>query len=238
MNKFNPGARHFPYKHPLFGTKSNPKSGANSVYYYWWAFLRRNKDYLACCDAGGSGGLAALYADFGDVRGDDFKTWWTEGGRGVRLFAEPPSANVEVLQTGVPTPDVNEFLTLALPKNLPKRYLLRRVKDLLARRENHPGARGRRHARLSKARYQVKGQPNISALALTLRVYDFRVANPNLKLWEIGDQLPRFMVGQKMASSDTHAVEVDKRNVLAAAVSRYLKKAHQMIQATSRGDFF
>lgn len=237
MYKFNPGARHFPYKHPLFGTKSNPKSGNNSVYYYWWAFLKRNKEYLACCEAGGAGELAGLYADFGDVRGDDFKAWWTEGGRGVRLFAEPPSANVEVLESGAATPDAAEFLTLTLPKNLPKRYLLRRVRELLAKEENHPGARGKQHARMSKAKYQVKGQPNISALALTLRVYDFRVANPHLKLWEIGDQLPRFMIGMKIKPSDTHAEVVYKRNVLSAAVARYTKKAGVMIANSSIGYF-
>jgi hypothetical protein len=238
MNKFNPGARHFPYKHPLFGTKNNPKSGNNSVYYYWWAFLKRNKDYLACCEAGGQGELAGLYADFGDVRGDDFKSWWTESGRGVRLFAEPPTTNVEVLETGVATPDASEFLTLALPKNLPKRYLLRRVRELLAKEENHPGARGKQHARMSKARYQVKGQPNIAALALTLRVYDSRVANPHLKLWEIGDQLPRFMLGNKIAATDTHAEVVNKRNVLSASVARYIKKANEIINNTEIGMIF
>ena len=237
MNKFNPGARHFPYKHPLFGTKNNPKSGNNSVYYYWWAFLKRNKDYLACCEDGGIGELAGLYADFGDVRGDDFKAWWTEGGRGVRLFAEPPTANVEVLGSGVATPDATEFLTLALPKNLPKRYLLRRVRELLAKEENHPGARGKQHARMSKAKYQVKGQPNIAALALTLKVYDFRMANPHLKLWEIGDQLPRFMVSNKIAATDTHAEVVNKRNVLSASVARYVKKSDLLISGTAAGKF-
>lgn len=238
MNKFNPGARHFPYKHPLFGTKNNPKSGNNSVYYYWWAFLKRNKDYLACCEAGGTGPLADLYADFGDVRGDDFKAWWTEGGRGVRLFAEPPTANMEILESGAAAPDASDVLTLALPKNLPKRYLLRRVRELLGKEENHPGARGKQHARMSKAKYQVKGQPNLSGLALTLRVYEFRVANPHLKLWEIGDQLPRFMVGNKMSPSDTHAEVVNKRNVLSASVARYIKKAETMIANTVLGEFF
>jgi hypothetical protein len=235
MNKFNPGARHFPYKHPLFGTKNNPKSGNNSVYYYWWAFLKRNKDYLACCESGGTGPLADLYADFGDVRGEDFKAWWTDGGRGVRLFAEPPTANVEVLKTDAPTPDAAEYLTLALPKNLPKRYLLRRVSELLAKEENHPGLRGKQHARMSKAKYQIKGQPNLAGLALLLRVYDFRVANPHLKLWEIGDQLQRFMIGNKMAATDTHAEVVNKRNLLSASVARYIKKADVMIANSAAG---
>jgi hypothetical protein len=38
---------------------------------------KRNADYIACCDSGGKGKLASLYLDFGDVRGEDFKAWWT-----------------------------------------------------------------------------------------------------------------------------------------------------------------
>jgi len=121
------------------------------------------------------------------------------------LFAVPPYANVKVLQTDVTTPDAAEILKLALRKNLPKRYLLRRFSELLAKEENYPGARGKQHARMSKAKHQVKGQPNLAGLALLLRVYDFRVVNSHLKLWEVGDQLLGFMVGNKIAASGTHA---------------------------------
>lgn len=229
------GARHFPYKHPIFGAKSNPKEGSNSVYYYWWAFLRRSREYIDCCETGGEGKLATLYKDFGDVRGSSFKDWWTEGGRGVRLFAEPVSTSVEVLPSGSAAPDSSDFLTLVLPKNLPKRYLLKRIGELLVKPENHPGARGKLHARISKARYKVKGQPNLPGLGVTLKVYDFRISNPHLKLWEIGNQLPRFMSNQKISASDTHAEAVAKRNVLSAAVARYLKKAEVMINNTTNG---
>jgi hypothetical protein len=91
---------------------------------------------------------------------------------------------------------------------------------------------------MSKARYQVKGQPNLAGLALLLRVYDFRVANPHLKLWEIGDQLPRFMLDNKITSKDTPAEVVNKRNVLSASVARYVKKAGVMIATTGNGKYF
>jgi azurin len=84
----------------------------------------------------------------------------------------------------------------------------------------------------------VKGQPNLAGLALLLRVYDFRMANPHLKLWEIGDQLPRFMGVNKILSKDTHAEIVSKRNVLSASVARYVKKAEVMIDRTTKGSFF
>ena len=64
-----------------------------------------------------------------------------------------------------------------------------------------------------------------------------QLANPYLKLWEIGDQLPRFMVGNMILASDTHAEVVNKRNVLSASVARYVKKAEVMIGKTSAGKF-
>jgi hypothetical protein len=63
-----------------------------SPYYWWWQYLRRNADYIACCERGGKGRLSKLYKDFGDVREDNFHKWWTEGDRGVELFAEQPLA--------------------------------------------------------------------------------------------------------------------------------------------------
>ncbi len=231
----NKTPRHFAYKHPLFGTKSRPKDGSNSVYYYWWAFLKRNSQYIACCESDGKGKLSKLYADFGDVRGSDFKKWWTDNERGVRLFAEPSNDTVRVLRGGERVADSPGTLTLALPLNLPKKLLLQRCKSLIA--EVHPGKQGRLLARLSEARYKVKGQPNIEGLATTLKVYEFRKAHPELSLWEIGNQLPRFMLSQRISSSDTPAITKDKKNVLAAAVGRYLKKAELMIESTLNGEF-
>jgi hypothetical protein len=231
----NSTPRHFAYKHPLFGTKSRPKEGSNSVYYFWWAFLKRNSQYIACCESGGKGKLSKLYADFGDVRGNSFKKWWTDNERGVRLFAEPSNDTVRVLKGGERVAESLGTLTLALPLNLPKKLLLQRCKSLLA--EVHPGRQGRLLARLSEARYKVKGQPNIEGLATTLRVYEFRMAHPELALWEIGNQLPRFMLSQRVHSSDTPATVKDKKNALAAAVGRYLKKAELMIDSASKGVF-
>lgn len=231
----NSTPRHFAYKHPLFGTKSRPQDGSKSVYYYWWAFLKRSNEYIACCRSGGKGKLSKLYSDFGDVRGDDFKRWWGDDERGVYLFAEPKNDTVRVLKSGERVAESVGTLTLSLPLNLPKKLLLQRCKSLLS--EVHPGKQGRLLARLSEARYKVKGQPNIEGLRTTLKVYDFKLAHPELALWEIGNQLPRFMLSQRVLSSDTPATAKDKKNALAAAVGRYLKKAELMIDSASKGTF-
>jgi hypothetical protein len=87
------GAVNFRAVHPLFGRGNKelpPSYQQRSPYYWWWAFLRRNPEYLRTCANGGGGELAALYADFGDVREDDFKSWWTVNQRGATLFGEKP----------------------------------------------------------------------------------------------------------------------------------------------------
>lgn len=111
--------RHFPYQHPTFGTAKRPKPAfawEGSVYYWWWAYLKRNKEYLACCENGGSGRLSEHYKDFGDVRGDSFKAWWSEDDRGARLFAEPMAEDsVRVLEKGERAASRSKALTLSLP---------------------------------------------------------------------------------------------------------------------------
>ena len=56
--------------------------------------------------------------------------------------------------------------------------------------EHHTGEVGRQYAKKSQAKYQFKGQPNISALKTALLVYDTAKDNPKMKLWEIGKMLP------------------------------------------------
>lgn len=229
------GKRHFPYKHPTFGTKTRPKPRSawqQSVYYWWWAYLRRNESYLATCAAGGIGAMTELYADFGDVRDDDFKAWWSK--RGVHIFAEPAAEDSVRVITDPSALVLDEStLTISLPLGLPKRFLEKRIKDLLA--EHHKGRRGHQLAKKSRARYQVQGQPNIPALKQGLAVYDHWKANPGMPLWQVGNTLPKFQLEQRIAPGERKTA--DKRNVLAATVSRYLRRVKQSINNAGQGVF-
>ncbi len=237
--KKRPYQRHFQYKHPTFGTRALPKPRSGwegTVYYWWWQYLRRNEDYLKCCDEGGSGPLSKLYKDFGDVRGDDFKKWWIDGGRGAHLFAEPQAEDsIRVLETGQEALDPSEAFTVSIPLYLPKKTILRRFKELLD--ERHQGKRGHQLAKRSKARYQVKGQPNIPAIKQALEVYDFKKAHPKMKLWEIGNAIPKLQMGNKIKIGNTESEIADKKNVLSATVSRYLRRAERSINNTGIGTF-
>jgi len=68
----------------------------DTVHYWWWQFLRRNTEYVRCCENGGTGRLSKLFADFGDVRADDYQGWLkakmpTGETRKEYLFAEAVS---------------------------------------------------------------------------------------------------------------------------------------------------
>ena len=92
--------------------------------------------------------LAKLYADFGDVRGDDFKAWWTEDGRGAKLFSNPPAEEtVRLLTTDEQAPTDGDRLVVSVPLNLPKKFILQRFRSLLD--QNHKGKRGKRYAKTS-----------------------------------------------------------------------------------------
>ena len=239
--------RHFPYKSPRFGSKNKPapkSAWENTVYYWWWAYLKRNADYLSCCESGGAGKLASLYADFGDVRGDDFKAWWTfkvnGEDRGAYLFAEPSvESSVKVLKEGEKAASEAEVLTVSLPLSFPKRFLERRFKAILS--EAHKGKRGIQLARTSKATYRFKGQPNIPALKQGLMVYDALKAVEGLKpkkpQWEIAQELKLVEAKMRVRKTDTPAEAADKKNVLTAIVGRYKKRVAEVIQLTASGSF-
>ena len=231
-------SRHFPYQHPTFGTQANPKPQSfvlQSVYYWWFEYLRRNEAYKKTCHTKGKGKLANLYGDFGDVFKADFKTWWMTDERGAVLFSEPLVEDTfEVVNVSDISSVNKNILYVKIPLNLPKRFLKAKFHELL--KKLHEGKNGIRQARQSKAKYIVIGQPNIEALKKTLKVYDYHIENPHLKLWEIGKDL-RLSLADNPLKTDSSKIAYDKRNRLSASVSRYLRKAKRMIENTSKGRF-
>lgn len=235
--KKTPSQRHFAYRHPTFGTAKMPKSVGHwqgSVYYWWWAYLRKNDDYIACCERSGVGAMSGLYLDFGDVRGDDFKAWWSEGSRAISLFAEPTAEDVvrELAEDEV-APDQEDALTLVFPLDMPKRYLQKRFNELL--KKYHTGKRGFQNAKKSRALYRFEGQPNVPALKQAMLVYEHREANPSMKLWEIGNEMPGVIKSQKLKAGDAQYIKESKKKVLAATVSRYLRRAQESIARVGKG---
>jgi len=239
--------RRFLAQHPTFGTKNKPRSLSyqqQSPYYWWWAYLRRNEEYLKCCENEGKGKLSKLYKDFGDVREDNFKKWWTEGQRGANLFAEQTGLmtlmeleNKSQWEDGWTKENV---IVIAAPLSSSKRYLQSRFARLL--KERHMGKRGRTAKKLlmSNARYPLERNYTIENLRKTLQVYDeymrTRGEAKKVPLWKVGENLrlvPSAMTSSKLLPEENFL----RRNVMGATVKRYLKNAEKMIENAALGQF-
>jgi hypothetical protein len=235
--------------HPLIGTKHKPSAihlQQRSPYYWWWAFLRRSADYISCCERGGVGELAALYADFGDVRSDDFRSWWgAPNNKGEYLFAE------EALELSVQKIDTADDLSkrwgcnvlyVAVNMDLGRRHLQQKFADLL--QTEHKGKRGRKSLQTaaSTARYPLHRNFTQHSLKVMLDVYDAVLANDALPkeqrkpLWAIGESLK--LVPNAMPHKWDNLYDTRKKHAtMTMTVSRYVKQARAIIANTAKGQF-
>ncbi len=231
--------RHFPYQHPTFGTEKKPKPKRyweETIYFVWWSYLKRSQKYIQTCESGGKKGLVGLYQDFDDVRGDSFKEWWSKDSRGMRLFAEPQALSTLKVVTKDELDEIQgETLLMSVPLSLPKKFLLERFRKILA--EHHKGERGRQYAKRSESRYKFKGQPNIQGMKTALMVYDHLVANPKIRLWEVGRILPQFKMELEECEKKSIVPSYDLKRTIEATVSRYKRRATSSITNAELGLF-
>jgi len=239
--------RHFAFAHPLF-RREKTTSGIwweKSVYYYWWEFLRRHEGYKETCENGGKGKYEKLYADFGNVHDVSFKQWWTQGGRGARLFAEPPLPSSIMALTPkdleeLPKDwDQKSLLIVAIPLSLRKRFIQQKLTKLVAKYNKRK--RGQRTFKESRALYPIVTQFEWFSLKRMLEIYDLRKSQPNLALWKIGQH---FNLGKSLKQEELKAgrgradsTAVRKKNVSAVAASKKLASAKNIIDGVGRGKF-
>jgi hypothetical protein len=205
---------------------------------------------LDCCESGGKGNLAALYAEFGDVREDNFHKWWTMEERGAVLFGEQPLTvkfgELEQVAEWQPHWDSEAVMVVAVPLSMSKRALKGAFARLLDSR--HTGNKSGRPSmaklkEVSTARYKLEHNYTISGLMTALAVYDLWVENQTrpkaerLTLWEIGKSLNINKKAINRAESKLPYERLDGRNVLATTVSRYVKQTRAMIANTASGKF-
>ena len=234
--------RHFPYKHPTFGSTKASKSSSHlyvSVYYWWHQYLLRNSDYRKTCAQGGTGPCSDLYKHFGDITSSDFKQWWTEGDRGAKLFADPPKPSIRVVDSdrdggGSDSLPTRNTLILEVPLDLPINFLVKRFRAVL--RKHHDGKRGKQAAQISGALFQVTGKVDVQFLQIALMVWDERQGNPKKPFWQIAQTL-RIGGNSLLSDGDVPGEITDKKNVLTATTSRYYRKASEMIKLAGLGKF-
>lgn len=236
--------------YPTFGTAKNRKSEAfqkRSPYYWWWAYLKRNQDYLDCCANGGTGRLADLYKDFGDVRDKEFRVWWQEDRRGARLFGEQQlEVKFQELNSAAdwrPDWTKDKVMVVAFPLVVGKRRLMGDIRRLLDQR--HTGKQGRPALAKaeSTAKYKLSRNYTTANLETALDIYDLWFANAakpkaqQIKQWELGAQLKINKAAVRDAYSNLKQDRAVGRNVLGALVKRYLTQAQATIRSVERGEF-
>lgn len=201
---------------------------------------------MVCCECGGSGPLSSLYADFGDVRSDDFRKWWTTGDHGAELFGEQPR---EIRQRRLLSKDEwddswthDEAAVFVFPLGVGRR----KIQSLFAKQlaKIHSGKRGRVSMRsaASTARYPLNRNFNVNSLKTGLVVYDTWASNEKLpknerkSFWDMGQAI-KLSPSALPAQGDTKFELVNKKNVMTVAFSRHLKTTRQIIANTSFGRF-
>ena len=208
--------------------------------------MRRNEDYLACCANGGKGKLAKLYEDFGDIRSDDFRSWW--GGtqqKGSYLFGELPiDVRLQKLNSKDEWADEwgNEIMVVAVNMEIGRRKLQQYFANLL--QKEHKGKRGRKSlsAAKSTARYPLYRNFSQHNLRAMLEIYDEWRANELLPeeerkpQWALGEVV-RLVPTAMPQKGDTKYITTNKHNVMGVAVSRYLKSAKAIVANTAKGEF-
>lgn len=237
--------RHFTFKHPLFKSRRSAAGEwwENSVYYLWWEFLCRHEGYKETCENNGKGKYAKLYADFGNVHGVSFKDWWSKGDHGARLFAEPPLPNSVVALSPDQVAEMSEawragaLLVVAIPLTLRKRFISQRFNKLL--KTQHKRRRGERTFHESRALYPIAAQFNRYSLMKALHAHDLQRSKPELKLWQIAQEL---RLGDTLTKDELNAkvktgTIKDKKQVLSVAASKKLAMAEKIIDGVGHGVF-
>ena len=231
---------------PTFGTKHKrlaPSKQEESPYYWWWAYLKRNKDYLATCEKGGKGKYSKLYADFGDVRDDEFRLWWRA--KGVELFAEQMSVyKFKEIDGKDEVPNQwskDDFIFLQVPLTYDKKSLKKYFNQLLMDRHQRGRGRPTQKTRSTSAKYPLNGTYTIANLRLCLQVYEryleTRSGPSKLKLWELAVEMRLLPKDSMPDPKDDYADRLVKRNRLAATVGRYINQAKSRIEKVALGKF-
>lgn len=198
-----------------------------SVYFYWWSFLRENEDYVRCCKEGGAGPFGRLYQDFGDVRDDDFMSWWN---RTRLLFCQRLERSVRIH-----TPDASGIfalprgdgrIVLSLPVAADSKRVLKEIKQLIRREQDKLSDFPQEAQRdWTHARYEIATKPVLKALHIRLKLLRLRRADENVPLHKLGKDA---------------GLEFDKDTIpeeRASRVSRYIREARCLARYAAEGLF-
>lgn len=242
--ELNEGPSPYLFGYPdVYGKKANPKT---SPYYWWFMYLKRHAGYRICCENGGFGEYSALYADWGDVRVDDFEEWFFEYGDG--LFREPKiQDDLGEIKNASQLAAINleNTMVVAIPFRLGQRLLSKKEvvhQFSLLLDAKFPDSSAGRPTYKSDAKYRFAGYPQVEKLETRLRIYDAVTASPELPYWRIGEELALngyFEEGKEYITNSKEQGKFgeEKRNQMTALVGKRFRKAEKQVVSSVNNVF-
>ena len=193
-----------------------------SIYYFWWRFLRENQQFRNRLARAGSA-EERVQRDFDKAMAMNFPNWWIAQGR--FLFCEPQSEGINVLKEGDDIRFAPDQLLISLPVYGDIERSLSEIRAVLGPVLKELRQQGSR----SRARYPVAATMPLNALYKCYNVWRVRRDNPNMKLHEVA------LCGGLLPNGPLDMADV--KRTLAAAASRYIREADNIIENVGRGQF-
>jgi hypothetical protein len=224
---------------PVFGPDryddANPPASVTCSPYYWWfKFLQLNDEYAAA-GSKPSSKYADVFAELGDVRTTDFKSWWDEH---AFAFAEPISEYEMIVarrSRDLAPFDDPDAINLVVPMTWDRKTLLRRFKAIVL--SQIPEARPGVDVSGSKARFKLSGRWNVLAMERAYNLYVMRGSFQGLPLPDLLDLAGVNQVPAKSADSKTRPEISDERRRAGIRASRHHKRALAYIEAAATHEF-
>jgi hypothetical protein len=248
LERLTAAYRNFPFAPPDYpGAPYRPRlpdppyTGAPgwqcSVYYYWWEYLRRHEGYRDTCQADGQGLHSELYSVFGNVRADDFHTWWWKH---LWLFTFVSEAQAIDLSRRYHVESDGFFVHVGYSKS--RTEMVNAVRDELAKIQPE-----RMEHEIHKLyRYVPTGRPRLRSLHEHLLVWDAKQRHPKAVDADLADiagltGLDRYDVQAiaDLKSRDAYVGDLVQANRRSKqlAVQRHLRIAQQYIDNVVLGEF-
>jgi hypothetical protein len=207
------------------------KSAQNTGYFWWYKFLGLVEGYNS---------EHPLWKDFGDLQ-KPFIEWFDDVG--YDLFNDgslPPACEVSDVNDYQLMVD-KQFLVIAVDPHASYREIMRHIGYVL----EMPGAakRGRRSHedeiapdKSTFARYSFAQRPDVLSLSIIYNCWCCKKENRQATLYEVGEAC-NVLGKNRIKKTDSPAVIADKKRIVNATVSRYLRKARKLIDNVEWGDF-
>ncbi len=217
----------------------------SSIYRWWFEYLKLSKDYWWLTKISNHRSDDALFQkvweNFGDIYKYEFDDWWLSRGRYLFVEKRMPGRVEKLDWQTITREHFNETrLVLSIPLTIRKETVMRKVRGILNQyydRQFDVIQHSTALLKLHTGRYRQESIAVAYDVWINHRKHvTLMPEGQKKKLWEIGEMLN--LAGESRLKRGNTPKEVqEKRRMLNALVSRYLRKANALIRNVEIGRF-